>query len=94
MISIPKKKNKLGRSGLYRKHYSMTERLVSLHISSTYIYIYKSNNIRLRLIVHERFIQLKGNLLQRYKMILPKLRISVAFTKNIYTHEKKKKFLL
>lgn len=35
-----KKKNILGRSGLYRIHYSMTERLKSLNISSTYIYIY------------------------------------------------------
>ena len=34
-----KKKNILGKSGLYRIHYSMTERLVSLHSSSTYIYI-------------------------------------------------------
>lgn len=32
-------KNVLGRSGLYRIHYSMTERLLSLHIYSTYIYI-------------------------------------------------------
>lgn len=35
-----KKKNILGRSGLYRIHYSMTERLKSLNISSTYIHIY------------------------------------------------------
>lgn len=32
------------------------------------------------MIVHERFIQLEGNLLQLCKMILPKLRISIALT--------------
>lgn len=46
----------LGRSGLYRIHYSMTS-LTFTHL--IYIYIYKSNNIKLRLIVHERIIQLK-----------------------------------
>lgn len=38
------------------------------------------------MIVHERFRQLKGNLLQSCKMILPMLGISVAFTKNIYIY--------
>lgn len=79
----------LGRSGLYRIHYSMTERLAHL------IYIYIKVNIRLRLIVHERFIQLKGNLLQSCKMIPPMLRISVAFTlPNIYIYIKKSKYFL
>lgn len=69
----------------------MTERLLKFtHL--IYIYIYKSYNIRLRLIVHERIIQLKGNLLQSHKMILHMLRISVAFTlPKIYIYIKKSK---
>lgn len=48
-----------------------------------HIYICLCNDI-LRLIVHERFIQLKGNLLQSCKRLLPTLTDISFVTKNIY----------